>query len=124
VLTAMSARRRLTEPGNTLHTMQLLQPMSQADYDRAVTETAVGSVTVVSGENPDENLKIIRTELKKAGIAIKRSQPSTGCSWIPSTESWKQITRKWLSKGAVFRTSFRMGTITVRTLPLLLESKV
>jgi hypothetical protein len=44
--------------------------MSQADYDRAVTETAVGSMTVVSGENPDENLKIIRTELKKAGIAI------------------------------------------------------
>jgi hypothetical protein len=46
----------------------------QTDYERAIAEAAVGLVSPVSGDNPDENLKMIRNELKKACITILTSQ--------------------------------------------------
>ena len=47
---------------------------AKMDYERSKAETAVGTLTVTSGNNPLENTNIISTELKKAAISFITTQ--------------------------------------------------
>jgi hypothetical protein len=99
-------------------------------YERAVAEASTSSTTVVQGNNPDENTKLIRNELTKACITILTGQTFDifdGTQLDTTNNIVETDYKKALVQGPLhplLPAGLRVGGAAVRAVPVLLGAQV